>query len=268
MKRVSFLTLGLILSLLLFCSCGATPSFQVSDDDRIEVPYSVPYPLRQILDYSAWNSISFSTLPEKGHYFAFYFENLTEETVFVQLIRYEEGGAFYDHTAVAEMTVKGNERGSQVYETRDKEKATYALVINAIASGGAISGLVGLTQYQKPPDTVVLVPAQDVESTGGEWHAPEGILAAPGRGSTLDLTYRNDTDAPATVTLHQGSGEDPGPALLTVEVPAGGEATGQLALEDPTPGVREPFLVCVTPSAPDGAVDGRLSLIQRQETPA
>lgn len=267
MKRVSFLTLGLILSLLLFCSCGATPSFQVSDDDRIEVPYSVPYPLRQILDYSAWNSISFSTLPEKGHYFAFYFENLTEETVFVQLIRYEEGGAFYDHTAVAEMTVKGNERGSQVYETRDKEKATYALVINAIASGGAISGLVGLTQYQEPPDTVVLVPDQDVESTGG-WRFPEGILAAPGRGSTLDLTYRNDTDAPATVTLHQGSGEDPGPALLTVEVPAGAEVTGQLALEDPTPGVREPFRVCVTPSAPDGAVDGRLSLIQRQETPA
>ena len=128
-------------------------------------------------------------------------------------------------------------------------------------------GLVGLTQYQEPPGTVVLVPAQDVESTG-VWHSPEGILPAPGRGSTLDLTYRNDTDAPATVTLHQGSGEDLGPALLTVEVPAGAEVTGQLALEDPTPGVREPFRVCVTPSAPDGTVDGRLSLIQRQETPA
>ena len=267
MKRVSFLTLGLILSLLLFCSCGATPSFQVSDDDRIEVPYSVPYPLRQILDYSACNSISFSTLPEKGRYFAFYFENLTEETVFVQLIRYEEGGTFYDHTAVAEMTVKGNERGSQVYETRDKEKATYALVINAIASGGAISGLVGLTQYQEPPTSVVLVADQHVTGVGA-WSAPDGILAAPGRGSTLALTYRNDTDAPATVTLHQGAGEDLGPALLTVEVPAGGEATGELPLEDPTPGVRALFFVCVTPSAPDGAVDGRLSLVQRQELPA
>lgn len=262
MKRTLF-----ALALLLTVLTGCTSSQQSPATGGAIGPFTEPFPLRQILDYNAWSSTSFSTLPEKGHYFAFYFENLTEETVFVQLIRYEEDGAFYDHTAVAEMTVKGNERGSQVYETRDKEKATYALVINAIASGGAISGLVGLTQYQEPPDTVVLVPDQDVESTGG-WRFPEGILAAPGRGSTLDLTYRNDTDAPATVTLHQGSGEDPGPALLTVEVPAGAEVTGQLALEDPTPGVREPFHVCVTPSAPDGTVDGRLSLIQRQETPA
>ena len=262
MKRTLF-----ALALLLTVLTGCTASQQSPATGGATAPFFVPYPLRQVLDQTAWNSTSFSTLPENGRYFAFYFENLTEEPVFVQLIRYEEGGTFYDHTAVAEMTVKGNEQGRQVYETRDKEKATYALVINAIASGGAISGLVGLTQYQEPPGTVVLVPAQDVESTG-VWHSPEGILPAPGRGSTLDLTYRNDTDAPATVTLHQGSGEDLGPALLTVEVPAGAEVTGQLALEDPTPGVREPFRVCVTPSAPDGTVDGRLSLIQRQETPA
>ncbi len=262
MKRTLF-----ALALLLAVLTGCTASQQSPATGGAIGPFTEPFPLRQILDDNAWNSTAFSTLTVNGRYFAFYFENLTEETVFVQLIRYEEGGGFYDRTAVAEMTVKGNERGSQVYETHDKEKATYALVINAIASGGAISGLVGLTQYQEPPDTVVLVPAQDVESTG-VWHSPEGILPAPGRGSTLDLTYRNDTDAPATVTLRQGGGEDLGPALLTVEVPAGAEATGQLALEDPTPGVREPFFLCVTPSAPDGAVDGRLSLVQRQEVPA
>ena len=230
-------------------------------------PFHEPYPLRQILDYNAWNSTAFSTLTVNGRYLTYFFENLTDETVAVYLIRYETKGAYYDRTIVSELRVEGGSRGSQVYQTKDRQKGTYVLDIQAIASGGAISGLVGLTQYQEPPTTVVLVADQHVTGTGA-WRAHEGILPAPGRGSTLDLTYRNDTDAPATVTLHQGAGEDLGPAILTVEVPAGGEATGELPLEDPTPGVREPFRVCVTPSASDGAVDGRLSLVQRQELPA
>ena len=211
-------------------------------------PFHEPYPLRQILDYNAWNSTAFSTLTVNGRYLTYFFENLTDETVAVYLVRYQVDSTYADRTIVSEMRVEGGSLGSQVYQTKDKQKGTYGLDIQAIASGGAISGLVGLTQYQEPPSTVVLVADQHVTGTG-MWRAPEGILAAPGRGSTLDLTYRNDTDAPATVTLHQGSGEDLGPALLTVEVPAGGEVTGQLALEDPTPGVRAPFRVCVTPSA-------------------
>lgn len=262
MKRRS---IALVLGGLLLCS-GCLFGAPIVSGGKIG-PFHEPYPLRQILDYNAWNSTAFSTLTVNGRYLTYFFENLTDETVAVYLVRYQANGAYADRTIVSEMRVEGGSLGSQVYQTKDKEKGTYVLDIQAIASGGAISGLVGLTQYQEPPDTVVLVPAQDVESTG-VWRFPEGILPAPGRGSTLDLTYRNDTDAPATVTLHQGGGEDLGPALLTVEVPAGGEATGQLALEDPTPGVREPFLLRVTPSAPGGAVDGRLSLIQRQETPA
>ncbi len=262
MKRTLF-----ALALLLTVLTGCTSSQQSPATGGAIGPFTESFPLRQILDYNAWNSTAFSTLTVNGRYLTYFFENLTDETVAVYLVRYQVDSAYADRTIVSEMQVEGGSLGSQVYQTKDKQKGTYGLDIQAIASGGAISGLVGLTQYQEPPDTVVLVPAQDVESTG-VWRIPEGILPAPGRGSTLDLTYRNDTDASATVTLHQGSGEDLGPALLTVEVPAGGEVTGQLALEDPTPGVREPFLVCVTPSAPDGAVDGRLSLIQRQETPA
>lgn len=255
------------LALLLAALTGCTGSQQSPATGGATGPFTEPFPLRQILDDNAWNSTAFSTLTVNGRYLTYFFENLTDETVAVYLIRYQANGAYADRTIVSEMRVEGGSLGSQVYEAHDKEKGTYVLDIQAIASGGAISGLVGLTQYQEPPEAVVLVPDRDVESAGA-WRAPEGILPAPGRGSTLDLTYRNDTDAPATVTLHRGDGEDPGPALLTVEVPAGGEATGQLALEDPSPGLRAPFSLCVTPSAPDGAVDGRLSLIQRQEIPA
>ena len=151
MKKFLSLTLALIMTLALAVPAFAenTPPLppDASDEDYGIMPLAALFPQTPISGAGTYETYDFTASSSNGNYIRFWFQNTTSEEVDVYLYRTDSG----KNVLVKSMTVEGDSQNQEVYYNSTASSGTYYIKIDAVASGGTISGTLSVAQYTKRP---------------------------------------------------------------------------------------------------------------------
>lgn len=152
MKKFLSLTLALIMTLALavpaFASTTPPDPPSASDEDDGIMPLAALFPQTPVADAGSYRSTDFTASSSNGNYIRFWFENTTSEKVTVSLYRTDSGR----DVLVKSMPVDGNSQDQRTYYSSTANSGTYYIYIEAVSSGGTISGNLSVAQYKTNPN--------------------------------------------------------------------------------------------------------------------